>query len=172
MFAAVDRLVPRVNALTAVLAARHRRRAQQHRQAVRNLLTTPFVYSLGVPLVLLDVWVSLYQWICFPVYGIDCVRRSRYFALDRHRLGYLTAIEKANCLYCSYATGLFAYVREVAARTEQYWCPIKHAQRVVAPHSRYADFAEYGDAPGYRHNLPRLRQALRPIRAHPRRYRR
>lgn len=171
MSATVERLVPRVNAVTAVRAARHRRRAP-HRQAIRNLLTTPFIYSLGLPLVLLDAWVSLYQWICFPVYGIDRVRRSRYFALDRHRLGYLTAVEKANCLYCSYATGVLAYVREVAARTEQYWCPIKHARRVVAPHGRYADFAEYGDAHGYHHSLARMRQALRQTRTHPRRHRR
>lgn len=171
MFANVERLVPRLNAVVA-LRPKTDRRQSQRRQAVHNLLTTPLVYSLGLPLVLLDIWVSVYQWVCFPVYGIDRVRRSRYFALDRHRLGYLTAIEKANCLYCSYATGLFAYVREVAARTEQYWCPIKHARRIVPPHRRYAAFAEYGDAPGYRHDLSRMRQALRPARAHTRRHRR
>jgi hypothetical protein len=171
MFANVERLVLRVNALPTRRATRDRR-LPQLRQTVRNLLTTPLIYSLGLPLVLLDIWVSVYQWICFPVYGIGRVRRSRYFALDRHRLGYLTAIEKVNCLYCSYATGLFAYVREVAARTEQYWCPIKHARRVVAPHRRYAGFVEYGDATGYRHGLRRMRQALRPAQAHTRRYRR
>lgn len=171
MSATDNRLVPRVNTITAGHVARHRALTPR-RHAVRSLLTTPFIYSLGLPLALLDGWVSLYQWLCFPVYGIDRVRRSRYFAFDRHRLAYLTAIEKANCVYCSYATGLFAYVREVAARTEQYWCPIKHARRIVTPHGRYAHFAEYGDARGFRHGLPRMREALRPPRAHPRRHRR
>lgn len=169
MFANVERLIPRVNTVATLHAPRDRR---WPRQAVRNLLTTPLIYSLGLPLVLLDIWVSVYQWTCFPAYGIDRVRRGRYFAFDRHTLGYLTAIEKANCLYCSYATGVFAYVREVAARTEQYWCPIKHARRVVAPHRHYAGFAEYGDASGYRDGLWRRRQALRPARAQTRRRRR
>ena len=31
--------------------------------SVLNLLTTPIIYSLSLPFVLLDVWVSLYQWI-------------------------------------------------------------------------------------------------------------
>ena len=87
--------------------------------SVLNLLTTPIIYSLSLPFVLLDVWVSLYQWICFPIYGIDRVARRRYFVIDRHRLGYLNAIEKANCMYCSYANGVVAYVREIAGRTEQ-----------------------------------------------------
>ena len=115
-----------------------------------NVITAPLVYSLAVPLVLADIWITLYQWICFPVYGIARVRRTNYFVLDRHRLTYLNAIEKVNCTYCSYANGLLAYIREIAARTEEYWCPIKHSRRVRAPHRRYRRFAEYGDAAGYR----------------------
>jgi hypothetical protein len=137
--------------------------------SVLNLLTTPIIYSLCLPFVFLDFWVSLYQWICFPIYGIERVQRRRYFAIDRHKLAYLNAIEKANCLYCSYANGVIAYVREVAARTEQYWCPIKHARSVPAPHSRYQLFFDYGDAAGYRRGLPGIRRILgrprsRPIR--------
>jgi len=97
--------------------------------SVLNLLTTPIIYSLSLPFVLLDFWVSLYQWICFPIYGIDRVARRRYFVIDRHKLGYLNAIEKANCMYCSYANGVVAYVREIAGRTEQYWCPSSMHER-------------------------------------------
>jgi hypothetical protein len=125
-----------------------------------TFLTAPIVYSLIVPFVVVDLWVTIYQWACFPVYGIGRVPRRRYFALDRHRLAYLNAIEKVNCTFCSYANGLIAYVREVAARTEQYWCPIKHARRVPAPHSRYDRFVAYGDAPGYRAAQPALRRLL------------
>ena len=130
--------------------------------SVANLLTTPVIYSLALPFVLLDVWVTAYQWVCFPVYGIDRVRRGQYFVIDRHRLAYLNAIEKANCMYCSYANGLLAYVREVTARTEQYWCPIRHARPIRAPHRHYQQFFDYGDAAGYRYGLPRMRAALGP----------
>lgn len=133
-----------------------------------NLLTTPIVYSLGLPLLVLDLWVTVYQWTCFPIYGIARVPRRSYFAIDRHKLAYLNTIEKANCLYCSYATGLIAYVREAAARTEQYWCPIKHAQPIPAPHSHYQLFFDYGDAAGYRRGLPALRKALQARAKHDR----
>lgn len=128
--------------------------------SVLSLLTAPVIYSLLVPLALLDAWVWAYQWICFPIYGIARVRRRRYFVMDRRRLAYLNGIEKANCTLCSYANGLIAYVREVAARTEQYWCPIKHARRMAAAHQRYDAFFDYGDAAGYRRGLSALRRTL------------
>ena len=128
--------------------------------SVPNALTAPLVYSLVVPLALADLWITLYQWLCFPIYGISRVRRRDYFVLDRHRLGYLNAIEKINCTFCSYANGLIAYIREIAARTEQYWCPIKHGRRVRAPHAAYPLFADYGDAAGYRERGPALRLTL------------
>ena len=76
--------------------------------SLRNLLTTPIIYSLALPFLLLDAWVTAYQWVCFPIYGIDRVRRSRYLVIDRHKLRYLNAIEKANCVYCGYANGVLA----------------------------------------------------------------
>jgi hypothetical protein len=48
---------------------------------------------------------------------------------------------------------LIAYVREIAGRTEQYWCPIKHARRVVGAHPLYAGFDDYGDADAYKKRL-------------------
>jgi len=133
--------------------------------SISSLLSTPVVYSVGLPFALLDLWVTLYQWACFPIYGIPWVRRGAYFAIDRHKLAYLNGIEKANCMYCSYANGVVAYVREVAARTEQYWCPIKHARRIPGAHAHYQLFLDYGDAPGYRRGLPGLRRALRTPRS-------
>ena len=130
-----------------------------------NALTAPLIYSVAVPFVLADAWITLYQWICFPLYGIARVPRRDYFVLDRHKLAYLNAIEKVNCTYCSYANGTIAYIREIAARTEQYWCPIKHGGRVRAPHAHYPLFPEYGDAAGYRAEAPALRAALGRPRA-------
>jgi hypothetical protein len=125
------------------------------------ILTAPAIYALIIPLLLLDLFVAVYQAACFPVYGIPRVRRSDYLAFDRGQLAYLNAIEKLNCAYCSYANGLLAYVREVASRTEQYWCPIKHARRVLGVHPRYGSFVDYGDGDAYRHDLERLRAKAR-----------
>jgi hypothetical protein len=69
-------------------------------------------------------------------------------------------LEKFNCMYCGYANGVASYFREVAARTEQYWCPIKHARRIVAAHDRYPGFFEYGDSENYRLGLERLRDSI------------
>jgi hypothetical protein len=131
--------------------------------SLRNLLTAPLVYSLAVPLLLLDAWVTVYQWVCFPIYGIDRLPRRHYFVIDRHKLAYLNVIEKAHCFFCSYATGLIEYVREIAARTEQYWCPIKHSRLFPTPHSHYQSFFDYGDARAYRRGLPEARRALRHL---------
>jgi hypothetical protein len=90
-----------------------------------NLATAPVIYSLVVPIALLDLWITAYQAICFRAYGVERVKRSAYIVFDRQQLAYLNAIEKLNCAYCGYANGVFAYVREVAGRTEQYWCPIR-----------------------------------------------
>jgi hypothetical protein len=124
------------------------------------IVTAPVIYAMIVPLVLLDLFVTVYQIICFPVYGIPKVRRGDYFAFDRHHLAYLNALEKLNCAYCSYANCLIAYVREIAARTEQYWCPIKHARRVIGSHARYLKFDDYGDAEGFRERAAGLRDDL------------
>jgi hypothetical protein len=126
-----------------------------------SLLTAPLIYSLVVPIALLDLWISIYQGVCFPIYGIAHVRRSAYIVIDRQHLAYLNVIEKLNCVYCGYVNGVFAYVREVAGRTEQYWCPIRHARRVKAPHPHYQDFVDYGDAKGYQKRLPILRAQLK-----------
>jgi hypothetical protein len=109
-------------------------------------------------LLLIDLFVTTYQAICFPIYRIPKVKRSDYLVFDRADLPYLNAIEKFNCFYCSYGNGVAAYFREVAARTEQYWCPIKHARRVRSAHDRYPKFFDYGDAEAFQQGLSRLRK--------------
>ena len=128
--------------------------------SILSWLVSPVIYAGIVPLVLLDAFLFAYQAICFPVYRISKVKRSEYVVLDRGDLPYLNPLEKLNCGYCGYANGLMAYGREIAARTEQFFCPIKHARRIIAAHDRYPGFFEYGDAESYRHGLERLREAL------------
>lgn len=122
------------------------------------LLSAPLIYAGFLPFVLMDLFITVYQRLCFPVYRIPRVRRADYFDFDRGDLPYLNLLERFNCFYCAYGNGVAAYMREVAARTEQYWCPIKHARRIVAAHERYPRFFEFGDAQAYREGLERLRR--------------
>jgi hypothetical protein len=121
------------------------------------VVTAPFIYACIIPFALLDLFVSTYQAVCFPVYGIPKVRRRNYMAIDRNKLRYLNALEGLNCMYCSYANGLLAYVVEIAGRTEQHWCPIKHARRIQDAHDRYSYFLPYGDVSAYRERIDKVR---------------
>src|SRR3984957_3137886 len=125
------------------------------------ILSAPVIYSLIVPIALVDIWVMAYQAICFPAYRIPKVRRRDYLIFDRHHLAYLNTIEKINCAYCSYCNGAIAFVREVASRTEIYWCPIKHARRVLGPHPHYQGFADFGDAEAFRERLEQMKDGVK-----------
>ena len=124
---------------------------------LRNIATAPMIWLCIFPALFMDLVVTLYQLVCFPVYGIPKVRRGDYIVMDRGYLAYLNIIEKANCLFCAYFNGLVGYVAEVGGRTEQYWCPIKHASRVKSQHSRYDRFTEFGDSNQFRANFKTIR---------------
>jgi hypothetical protein len=129
-----------------------------------SVLTAPVIYALLLPLLFLDLSITVYQHICFRAYGLPRVKRSDYFVYDRAHLAYLNLIEKINCAYCSYGNGVMAYGREVVARTEQYWCPIKHARKIMAAHPYYTGFVDFGDAQSYKDQLENLRADLAKIK--------
>lgn len=126
-------------------------------------ITSPFLYAVLIPFLLLDLFASLYQAVCFPVYGIPKVRRRDHIVFDRVKLRYLNLLERMNCFYCSYANGVAGYVREIAARTEQHWCPIQHEKHPRAPHSRYDRFLNYGDRDAYRDRLDEVSRDFRDL---------
>ena len=126
----------------------------------QNLLTAPIIYSMIVPMVLLDLTVTFYQWLCFPVYGIARVRRGDYIVFDRNNLAYLNWFERLHCEYCAYGNGLIGYACEILARTEQYFFPIKHARKILGTHARYERFLPYGEASDYHARLEAFRRAL------------
>lgn len=121
------------------------------------ILTIPFIWGMMIPIIIIDISVTLYQWICFPIYKIPKVKRKEYVVIDRYNLFYLDKVERINCLYCEYFNGVIAYVQEIAGRTEQYWCPIKHGKPVRDKHSRYDNFFDYGDYTSYRKELEKRR---------------
>ena len=126
----------------------------------QNLITGPIIYSMIIPMVLFDLCVSFYQFVCFPIYGITKVKRSDYMVFDRHQLGYLNFIEKFHCTYCEYGNGLMGYMTEILALTEAYFCPIKHAHKLLGTHGHYNRFLAYGDAADYETKLEEYRVAL------------
>lgn len=128
-----------------------------------NVLTAPIIWACLPPALLLDLCVTIYQTVCFPIYGVPKVVRSQYIVIDRHSLAYLNIIEKLNCVYCGYFNGLIAYIQEIAARTEQYWCPIKHARRIAYFHSRYDRYFEYGNAEAYCSKKEELRRSFEDL---------
>ena len=130
----------------------------------QNLITGPLIYGMVIPLLMLDACVSFYQWTCFPIYGITKVRRSDYLVFDRRHLGYLNFIEKFHCTYCEYGNGLMGYMAEILARTEQYFCPIKHAHKILGTHARYNRFLDYGEADAYEARLEEFRVALGKVK--------
>ena len=127
----------------------------------QNLITGPIIYSMIIPLVVTDVFITFYQLTCFPIYGIKKVRRANYIIFDRQHLSYLNFIEKFHCTYCAYGTGMIAYISEIVARTEQYFCPIKHARKILGTHSRYARFLDFGAAESYEAKLEEYRVSLK-----------
>lgn len=149
--------------------ARHRLLTQHIGRYLRDadvmtVLTAPVIYSCIFPALFMDLMITIYQNICFPVYRIPKVARGDYIVIDRHNLRYLNTIEKFNCVYCGYFNGLAGYVREIAARTEQYWCPIKHARKTKSIHNRYKYFFEFGDAESFRKNLEEVRRDFKDLK--------
>ena len=126
----------------------------------QNLITGPIIYSMIIPMVILDAFVSFYQATCFPIYRIPKARRGDYIVFDRQQLEYLNFIEKFHCTYCAYSSGLIAYVSEIVGRTESYFCPIKHARKVLGTHSRYVRFLDYGEAADFEARLEKYRSSL------------
>lgn len=120
---------------------------------LRYFLSTPFIYAVLIPAFVLHFFVEVYHQIGFRLYRIPRVDRHQYFIFDRIHLPYLNWVEKINCVYCSYFNGLMGYVREIAARTERFWCPIKHARQRAQAHRHYGDFNDYLDGKEYHKKL-------------------
>jgi hypothetical protein len=127
-----------------------------------NLITGPVIYSVILPLLLLDAFVSLYQFLCFPIYKIKPLRRSEFIVFDRQELKYLDWISKFHCTYCAYAVGLMGFVSAVIGATEAYFCPIKHHKnKSHGPARKYPYMAyEQADDFDFDSRLNGMREAM------------
>ncbi len=118
-----------------------------HRERfLRHTISAPFIYAVFLGFVILDVLVELYHRICFPLYWLPLVDRTKYIKFDRHRLPYLSLVQKINCAYCSYGNWLVNYIREIVAQTEIYWCGIQSEKDPnFIPPEHHKNFLPYWD---------------------------
>jgi len=115
---------------------------------IRHWISFPFMWIMIIPLLIMHVFIMLYQFICFPLWKIQKFKLRNYIKFDRIKLNYLSISDKLGCTYCSYANGLVNYSAAIAGTTEKYWCGIKHDKYnefVPSPHQIEKDFIDYGD---------------------------
>lgn len=101
--------------------------------------------------------MEIYHNICFPLYELEKVKRSDYIkVLDRGRLQYLNNIEKLGCMYCGYVNGTMPYFKEIANRTEAYWCGIMHEGKpmIGQEHQQKGNFAKFNDPKDFEQKYP------------------
>ena len=125
------------------------------------LITLPSILIMVAPAILLDIAGSFYQAINLRAYEIPMVDRKRYIFLDRYALKHLNFMEKFFCIYCGYFNGVMQYVSEIAARTEEFWCPIKYSKKVGFKHKRYANYLEHENTTEYHAKRKKIRLTMR-----------
>ena len=123
-----------------------------------HFLAAPLIYAMVIPAMLFDMILFIYLHVVFRIFKFKFIKRSDYMHFDHHYLGYLNPIEKLNCLYCSYFNGLMLYASAIAGRTELYFCPVKHAKKIVSQHKYYDEFLSYGYEEDYQKKLKELRE--------------
>lgn len=113
---------------------------------LQHVISSPFIYGAFIGFIVFDLFVEIYHRICFPLYWLKIVDRSKYIRFDRHNLSYLTPLQKFNCMYCSYWNWLINYTKEIVAQTEIYWCGIRHEDKdwFIAP-DHHKNFISYWD---------------------------
>jgi hypothetical protein len=103
---------------------------QKGKRLQANSLLVPIggvvIYSMIIPLIIIDVWATIYQFVYFNVMGIPMIKKSDHISFERWDLDKLNLWQKINCVYCEYANGILAWVKAVGVQTEIYSCAIKH----------------------------------------------
>ncbi|MBT3816967.1 MAG: hypothetical protein HOE80_01975 [Candidatus Magasanikbacteria bacterium] len=118
---------------------------------VLHIISIPFIYAAAIPVVILDIFTEIYHRVCFPLYNISYIKRSKYIKIDRPKLSYLNPFDKVNCMYCGYVNGFAAYFVAICGATEKYWCGIKHeGYKDLHMPEHHKEFLEYGDKKEYK----------------------
>ncbi len=96
------------------------------KREIQKILSIPFIWAPIIAIIIFDIFLEVYHRICFPLYGLPVVKRSKYIKIDRHKLKYINFIQKVNCVYCGYVNGFMNYASKIIGETEKYWCGIRH----------------------------------------------
>jgi len=113
---------------------------------LRHIISIPFIWGMLFFFIIFDVALEIYHQICFRLYKIPIVSRKKYVKIDRHKLSYLSFLDKIRCIYCGYGNGILAYAVKITGETEKYWCGIKHEKDENFEEPEHQkDFVEFGD---------------------------
>ena len=124
---------------------------------LKNIVVFPLIFSIFLPIVILDFWIELYHRTCFPICKVSVVKRKDYIKFDRFKLSYLNQRQKVYCAYCSYVNGVFNYWVEIAGKTESYWCGIRHEEKEGFKEPKYhKNFAKYNDEKNFKEKYCKL----------------
>lgn len=111
-----------------------------------SILSILFIWGMLIFFMIFDIVLEIYLQICFRIFKLQIVDRSKYIKIDRHKLDYLSVPDKMRCMYCGYANGLLADAVKITADTEKYWCAVKHEkdENFEEP-AHQKDFVEFGN---------------------------
>jgi hypothetical protein len=111
----------------------------------RSIIAAISIYSMIIPVLILDLFIFQYQNLYFRFYKIPRINREDHVVVDRHKLSKLNIFQKLNCIYCGYVNGVFSYAKAIGNQTEIYSCAVKHnVKKEGQEHqSRFYDFKDY-----------------------------
>jgi len=107
-----------------------------------KLIGTSMIWSAIIPIIIVDIYATIYQEIYFTIQGIPKIKRSNYLNFDRWNLSKLSIGQKISCIYCGYANGIVAWFKALVNQTETYSCAVKH-QYEMPGQDHQSSFAEY-----------------------------
>lgn len=121
----------------------------------KHFLSVPFIYAPIIAFIIFDIFLEIYNRVCFPLYWLKVIDRKKYIKFDRHKLDYISPLQKFNCTYCSYANWLVHYASVILWETEKYWCGIKNKNEDWFMHPyHHKDFLSYWDREAFVEKYP------------------
>lgn len=125
---------------------------------IQHRVSVPIIFSVIIPIVLLDIWIEIYHRVCFSLYRIPLIKRKHYIQIDRQKLTYLNRRQRICCMYCSYVGGVVNYWSKIIGETEKYWCGIKHKENPEYIEPRHhQNFAEYNNEEDFNEKYCKLK---------------
>ena len=104
-----------------------------------NILALPFAIAFLIPLVVYDLFLSLFHRIVFGLCKIKKVNRKSHFKVDQMKIAQLSKMQRFYAIYILYLRGLMNFGAKIAQECEYHWCqvrPTKGRQQMVIDKSK------------------------------------